>query len=265
MIAELYIHHRWTIFRSSIQFAHPLLWMAEAMTTTPRPAAYRRIKDHVLAQIHAGIWKEGDAIPGEEALAREFGVSRMTVNRALRELSDEQVVERVQGSGTFVAQQKYQSTLVEIHNIADEIAARGHTHRSELHLLERCRASDALARQFGLKPRDPLFHSVIVHFENDEPIQVEDRHVDPRLAPDYLALDFSCTTPNAYLMRAAPLQGADYSIEASLPSSRISDMLRIGDGEPCLVLRRRTWSQGQVASVVAMWHPASRFRFAGRL
>ena len=106
--------------------------------STPRPAedsddrkpAYLRVKQHVLAQIQSGTWQEGEAIPGEEALARTFGVSRMTVNRAIRELSDEQIVERVQGSGTYVAQQKYQATLVEIRNIAEEIAARGHVHRS---------------------------------------------------------------------------------------------------------------------------------------
>jgi GntR family histidine utilization transcriptional repressor len=120
------------------------------MNTPAATPAYQQVKDHVLAQIHAGVWKEGDAIPGEEALARSFGVSRMTVNRALRELSDEQIVERRQGSGTYVAQQKYQSTLVEIRNIADEIAARGHAHRSELHRLERVKASDALAQRLGV-------------------------------------------------------------------------------------------------------------------
>ena len=69
-----------------------------------RPA-FKRIKAHVLSQIQAGIWKEGDAIPSEQALAREFGVARMTANRALRELSDDRILVRVQGSGTFVAQQ----------------------------------------------------------------------------------------------------------------------------------------------------------------
>lgn len=226
--------------------------------------AYERIKRHVLANIHGGVWREGDAIPTEEALAREFGVSRMTVNRALRELSDERVVERVQGSGTFVAQQKYQATLVEIRNIADEIASRGHTHRSELHLLERTRAGEVLARRFQVKPGEPLFHSLVVHFENDLPIQAEDRHVNPRIAPDYLAQDFGSQTPNAYLMRVAPLQGVSFEIEACVAPPAIGELLQMAAGEPCLVLHRQTHSQGQVASVVAMWHPASRYRFTGR-
>ncbi|MBU7573798.1 MAG: histidine utilization repressor [Hydrogenophaga sp.] len=234
-----------------------------ALPAAERTPAYLRVKQHVLSQIQAGVWREGDAIPAEEALAREFGVSRMTVNRAIRELSDEQIVERVQGSGTYVAQQKYQATLVAIRNIADEITARGHAHRSELHRLERAKAGEALARRFGLKADQPLFHSVVVHFENGEPIQVEDRWVNPRVAPDYMAQDFNSQTPNAYLMRVAPLQGVHFVIEASAPPPEVAEMLHMAPGDPCLVLRRQTQSQGQVASVAAMWHPASRYQFTG--
>lgn len=228
-----------------------------------RQPAYQAVKAHVLAQIQAGVWKEGDAIPGEEALAREFGLSRMTVNRALRELSDEQIVTRVQGSGTFVAQQKYQATLVEIRNIAEEVAARGHTHRSELQRLERSKASEALARQFGIRAQQPLFHSVVLHLENGLPIQVEDRYVLPELAPDYLTLDFRSQTPNAYLMRVAPLQRVHFEIEAQKPAKDIAELLHMGADEYCLVLHRRTYSRDRVASVASMWHPASRYRFTG--
>jgi GntR family histidine utilization transcriptional repressor len=237
--------------------------MTQPTVTTKRPPAFQAIKTHVLAKIHEGVWTEGEAIPSEEALAREFGVSRMTVNRAIRELSDEQIVERIQGSGTYVAQQKYQSTLVEIRNIADEIAARGHTHRSELHRLERMKAGEALGRRIGLQADQVLFHSVVVHFENEQPIQVEDRHVNPKVAPDYLAQDFSSLTPNAYLMRVAPLQGVHFEIEACLPPSHVREMLHMLAAEPCLVVHRQTQSKGLVASVATLWHPASRYRFTG--
>lgn len=228
-----------------------------------RVPAFQHIKSTLLAEIHAGKWKEGDAIPSEQSLAKQFGVSRMTVNRAVRALTDEQVLSRIQGSGTYVAQHKYQATLVEIKSIAEEVRARGHRHRSELHLLERSKASEHLAHPFGLKAGHPLFHSVIVHFENDIPIQVEDRWVNPDVAPDYMQQDFSTITPNEYLMAAAPLQGVNYSIEALNPPREIAEMLHITQKEPCLVLKRRTLSKGQAASVATMWHPGSRYQFAG--
>ncbi|UOD31458.1 histidine utilization repressor [Massilia violaceinigra] len=233
-----------------------------AQDTTP---IFQRIKDYLLGEIAAGRWKEGDVVPSEQALVRQFGVSRMTVNRAVRELTAEQVLTRRQGSGTYVAPQKYQATLVEIKSIADEIRARGHAHRSSLHLLEKGRASELLARQFALAPGQPLFHSVIVHFENEVPIQVEDRWVNPACAPDYLAQDFSVITPNEHLTQAAPLQNASYSIEA-LPAPReIANMLAVGPRQCCLVLKRQTRALGQVASVVTMWHPGQLYQFTGKV
>lgn len=228
-----------------------------------RTPIFQRIKDHLLTEIHAGRWKEGDAIPSEQVLAQQFSVSRMTVNRAVRELTAEQVLFRIQGSGTYVAQHKYQSTLVAIRNIADEVRARGHVHHSELHLLERGKASELLALQFALPGKQLLFHSVMVHFENAIPIQVEDRWVNPHLAPDYLRQDFAQMTPNEYLVAVAPLQSVNYCIEALAPSAAIVEMLQLAPGESCLVLKRRTWSQKEVASVVTMWHPGSRYQFAG--
>ena len=233
---------------------------AEAHDATP---IFQRIKDYLIGEISAGRWKEGDVIPSEMVLVKQFGVSRMTVNRAVRELTAEQVLTRRQGSGTFVAPQKVQATLLEIRSIADEIRARGHVHRSSLKLLERANADESLAARFNLSPGAPLFHSVIVHYENDVPIQVEDRWVNAAVAPDYMEQDFSVVTPNEYLMAAAPLQGVNYAIEAVGAPREIAAMLQLAAREPCLVLHRKTLSKGQVASVATMWHPGSRYQFAG--
>ena len=201
---------------------------------------FQRIKDYLMGEIASGRWKEGDLVPSEQALVRQFGVSRMTVNRAVRELTAEQVLTRRQGAGTFVAPQKYQATLVEIRNIADEVRARGHAHASRPLLLEQAPAGEALALQFELEPGTPLFHSVIVHHENGQPIQIEDRWVNPACAPAYLDQDYTRVTPNEHLMVAAPLQDATYSIEA-LPAPReVAEMLDIDAGSACLVRRRST-------------------------
>ncbi len=231
-----------------------------AQESTP---IFQRIKDYLTGEIAAGRWKEGDVVPSEQALVRQFGVSRMTVNRAVRELTAEQVLTRRQGSGTYVAPQKYQATLVEIRSIADEIRARGHRHASRLQLLDRARAPDLLALQFELATGELLFHSVIVHFENEVPIQVEDRWVNPSCAPAYMDQDFAAITPNEHLMQAAPLQSATYSIEALHPPREIAEMLTIDTRQCCLVLKRRTRALGQIASVVTMWHPGQLYQFTG--
>ncbi|CAG9219162.1 Histidine utilization repressor [Paraburkholderia tropica] len=225
--------------------------------------AYQGIKDFILARIDAGEWGEGDQVPSENELAREFKVARMTVNRALRELTAEQVLTRVQGAGTFVARPKYESTLVAIRSISDEIVARGHRYRAEVLELGPLAADEALALEMGLRPHDTVFRSRVLHFENDEPVQLEERWVNPALAPDYAEQDFTQTTPNQYLVRVAPLQRVEYRIEALAPEGDTRAHLAMGEAEPCLVLHRRTWSRALVASVANLWHPGSRYRFTG--
>jgi GntR family transcriptional regulator, histidine utilization repressor len=224
---------------------------------------FQQIKDYLVGEIASGRWKEGELVPSEQALVRQFGVSRMTVNRAVRELTAEQVLVRRQGSGTYVAPQKYQGTLVEIRNIADEIRARGKLHASRLLALEARTADDTLAAEFDLEPGATLFHSLIVHFENEAPVQLEDRWVNPACAPAYLEQDFSRITPNEHLMVSAPLQGATYTIEALPAPTAEASLLAVEAGAPCLVLHRRTTSAGRVASVATMWHPGHLARFTG--
>lgn len=226
---------------------------------------YQRIKNYLLAGIQKGRWKEGDVVPTEQALAKKFGVSRMTVNRAVKELTVEEVLTRVQGSGTFVAKQKYQATLIAIKSIADEVRDRGHVHSCEVHVLEQMKAQEPFTHRFGVSAGDALFHSVIVHLDNGVPIQVEDRWVNAAVAPDYMEQDFAATTPNEYLMEVAPLQGVRYSVEATSAPKEIARMLHIPEGEPCLVLKRTTLSRYQVASVATMWYPGSRYQLAGTL
>jgi GntR family histidine utilization transcriptional repressor len=225
--------------------------------------AYQGIKDFILGRINAGEWAEGDQVPSENELAREFKVARMTVNRALRELTSEQVLTRVQGAGTFVARPKYESTLVAIRSISDEIIARGHRHHANVLHLGATIADEALADEMQVSPGSPVFHSRVLHVENDEPVQLEERWVNPAVAPEYALQDFTSTTPNQYLVRVAPLQRVEYRIEASLPDEAARRLLTMGATEPSLVLHRRTWSQGMVASIANLWHPGSRYRFTG--
>ncbi len=229
-------------------------------TTGP---AYQRIKDWVRGQIQAGRWTAGDPLPTEAQLAAQFGVSRMTANRAMRELRDDGVVVRIQGSGSFVAPNKYKSTVLSIESIDHEIQARGHTHHVQLQQLERCLATEQQALVFDVPTGAPLFHSVMLHFDNNEPIQVEDRYVSPAAAPGYMSVNWAQETPSSYLLREVPLESVQFTIEACAAPEEIAHLLAMATGDPALVLHRRTTSRGCLASTVAMWHPASRYSFSG--
>src|SRR5689334_10104950 len=160
---------------------------------------YAGVKQVILDRIRSGEWPPRHRVPSENELVVELGVSKMTANRALRELANEGELLRIQGVGSFVAERKGYSALFEVRNIADEIAERGHTHEATVIVLAEETASPEVADALELDIGAPVFHSLIVHSENGVPVQIEDRFVNPGAAPDYLAQDFSTLTPNAYL------------------------------------------------------------------
>ncbi len=230
----------------------------------PLQPLYLRVKRHILENIDSGKWSASTRVPSENDIVKSFGVSRMTANRALRELRDEGVLVRIAGVGSFVADRHAHAHPLEIRGIADEIRDRGHVHRAEIVSLERIRAVALLAEDFGIAPRSELYCSLIVHFENDRPIQLEDRYVLPKLAPEYLNVDFSGTTPHDYLIKVAPLQEAEHLLRAEMPDERTRKLLAMKRDEPCLVVIRRTWTAGQIASVARLYYPGSRYEMSGR-
>jgi GntR family histidine utilization transcriptional repressor len=236
------------------------------MDKSPSPVQplYLKVKRHILENIGSGKWATSARVPSENDIVKSFGVSRMTANRALRELRDEGVLVRIAGVGSFVADRHAQAHPLEIRGIADEIRERGHAHRAEIVSLDRVRAVAELAEDFGIAPRSELFCSVLVHFENDRPVQVEDRYVLPKLAPDYLKIDFSKTTPYDYLTKVAPIQEAEHVLRAVMPDERTRKLLSMKRDEPCLLMIRRTWTAGQIASVARLYYPGSRYEMSGR-
>jgi GntR family histidine utilization transcriptional repressor len=225
---------------------------------------YLQIKRHILANIGSGKWAAATRVPSESEIVKTFGISRMTANRALNELRDEGVLVRVAGVGSFVAERQARAHPLEIRGIADEIRQRGHEHRAEVIARARVRASADVAADFQIAPRSELFHSAIVHFENGRPVQLEDRHVLPRLAPDYLDVDFAATTPHEYLMQVAPLGEAEHVLRSVMPDERTRKLLDMQRNEPCLLVIRRTWSDGVIASVAKLNYPGSRYELSGR-
>jgi GntR family transcriptional regulator, histidine utilization repressor len=226
-------------------------------------APYAQVKQHLRDRLATGEWPPGQLMPSEADLVASFGVSRMTVNRALKELQAEGMVERVQGVGTFAAQLHKVSSTLTLRDLHDEIATRGHQHSSQVLLQRAEAASVAVAQQLGLAAGAPVFHTRIVHLENGVPLQLEDRHVNPAAAPHYLAQDFTRITPTHYLFKTTALWRARYSIEAARASAAEAKALGIARDDPCLVVVRRTWSHEIAITQARLVHPGGRYQLEG--
>lgn len=234
---------------------------AESRTTR---APYARVKAFLKQGLSSGRWPPDALMPSESELVSQFGVSRMTVTRALRELQSEGLVTRVQGLGTYAAHLAPVSSTLTIRDLHDEIAARGHRHHAVVHFAREEPCTAMLAPRLGLTTGDPVFHSLIVHYENDIALQCEDRYVNPACAPDYLTVDFTQTTPTHYLLEVAPLWEAQYAIESGNATAQEARLLGIGARDPCLIIVRRTVNHNVPITLARLVHPGARYRLEGQ-
>ncbi len=89
--------------------------MQDAPGYTP---LYRQVHDVLVRRVAQGDWKAGDALPSEQALAKELGVSQGTVRKVLDLLTADKLLERRQGKGTFVAETTQERALFRFFRIA---------------------------------------------------------------------------------------------------------------------------------------------------
>ncbi|RND29353.1 UTRA domain-containing protein, partial [Vibrio cholerae] len=109
-------------------------------------------------------------------------------NKALRDLVSEGKLQRRPRLGTFVcaAEEKAESPLLDIRNIADEILSRGKQYHNKVVEQRALNADEAVAIKLGVMVGSPVFYSEIIHYANDIPMQLEVRWVNSRSVPHYL-------------------------------------------------------------------------------
>ncbi|MCD4719980.1 MAG: histidine utilization repressor [Desulfobacula sp.] len=227
-------------------------------------ALYDKIKKSVVKDIELGKLKPDDRVPSETQLARIFNASRMTANRALKELTEEGRIVRAQGVGSFVARPKPDVALLEIKSIAKEIKDWGGVHSSQIMVLKEEKVTEQIAQNMDLNLEDTIFHSIILHKDRGMCVQYSERFINPKVAPHYLSQDFKKITPSEYLLEVAPIQEAEHIIEAVTCKSQIQKCLKIQPDEPCISLKRRTWSFDVVATYSIIISPGSRYKLKGK-
>ena len=234
------------------------------MTTPATATLHEQIKRFVTEKILDNSWATGERLPSEHELVKQFGVSRMTVSKALRDLTTAGMIVRIAGVGSFVAEAKPQSTLLQIANIASEIRSRGHVHSCQYIAKERVSASPDISAWLGVLPGVSVFHVVCVHLENGTPVQLEDRYVNPQMAPSFLEQDFTDITPGEYLLNHVPVDQIEHVVDAVLPTKEQAARLDMTTQEPCLQLTRRTWWHDTSVTWVRCVHPGARYRLGSR-
>ncbi|USD62771.1 histidine utilization repressor [Vibrio sp. SCSIO 43140] len=233
----------------------------------PAEPLYIQIKQYIEDKIDQGHWGIGERISTEMELTEQFDVSRMTVNKAIRDLVGEGKLERRPRLGTFVTRpvEKAQSPLLDTRNIANEVASRGKQYSSEVLRHEATQADQHIATKLGVMLGSSVYYSEILHKENELPIQLECRWVNAKYAPHYHQQDFTKTTPNEYLTANCPMTAVEHTVEAITCSDQLSSLLEMNPSEPCLLLHRRTWSEDKLISSALLYHPGNRYQLSSKV
>jgi len=153
-------------------------------TKKERLPVYQNIKNEMREWIQTGIWKQGGLIPVEAALAKEFGCARATVNRALRELVQEGILERRRKAGTRVVMPVGRSANFEIPRIRLEIEETGATYRYALLLREVTVPTANVRNKLETSQEIRSLHLHCLHYSNEAPFQFEDRWINLKSIPE---------------------------------------------------------------------------------
>ncbi len=231
--------------------------------SAPEPL-YQQIKKTIAHKIISAEWAAGQKLPSENELVLALDVSRMTINRALRELTQQGLVNRIHGLGSFVAERPRHASLLELQDIALEIEQSGKAYNTLVILKEKQLADIETAAQMQIAVGDEVYYLSAVHYRDEIPIQLENRYVNMRLMPEFLQQDFTRITSTAYLLQQFRPDEMEHIVRAVIPDAQMQKQLRIGPEQPCLQLQRRTWINHQVVTQVRLTYPGDRYELGAK-
>jgi len=220
-------------------------------------AMHERIRAEIERAILGGQLRPGDRIPKETELMAEYGCARMTVNKALSALASAGMLDRRKRAGSFVAQPRTQSMVLDVPDLAAEIKGRGQAYRWEL-------VSRKLVKADALGAASHALQITGVHYADDLPLAYEDRMVNLALVPDIAEADLSQAPPGSWLIAHVPWTEAENRISATGAPPAIARALGLARGAPCLILERRTWRGADTITRVRQHFVADRYELIAR-
>ena len=219
---------------------------------------HQRIVAEIQDKIVSGRWPIGHRIPFEVDLARDYGVSRMTVNKALTQLARSGLIERIKKGGSFVSQPSTQSAVLEIGDIRSEVETLKLPYSFHLLTAKQRKAKRSDLERIDIDIGNPLLEIVCNHLAGSRPFCLEDRLINLVTVPAAATVDFNSVAPSQWLLSEVPWTSAEHRIHAAAASGEVATSLSIAEATPCLVVERRTWSGSGSVTHVRLTYPGDR-------
>jgi GntR family transcriptional regulator len=208
-------------------------------------------------------FRPGQLLPTQAELAQEFGVSLITIKRALQELARKGLVESTRGRGTVVVQPHVQTDQRGITSWTDFMTGVGRQPRTAWCRVRVRVPPKEVARRLRLKARERTVRIERLRTLDGEPFCLMTNELPLALAPRLPHSGLTEESLYGWLRRHHGLvpQSADEEVEARSPTAE--EVQALGpDTDIVLVVHRTAWlTRGQPLEVADMVSPAHRYRY----
>jgi len=213
---------------------------------------WQLVQAEALRRIRQREWPPGSQIPHEADLAIELGCSRVTVNRALRELANVGMLERKRKAGTRVPLNPVRKATFEIPIIRQDVATRGQSHSYRLLHQHSASPPPDLLRRLALPPDTKMLHVLALHLADDQPFCLEDRWINPAAVPTLSVADFATISANEWLIQNARFSNGNIGFGAVAASAETADHLNCALGAALFVNERVTFAGDAAITAVQL-------------
>ena len=205
---------------------------------------YRQIADTIHTKINSGDYKVGEVIPTEAELREAFSVSRVTIRQALKLLIENDELESVQGSGTYVKENKVNYNIYKQSSFKEKWTHLNVATHSDVIIFEITKPSMLMAENLNIDENDRIFYVKRVRYIEDNPITVEETWLPLALFPD-LTYQVMQNSKYEYIEKTKGLiiDRSEQEIIPILPSAEVSELLGIDPNLPIIEKRTRSYLQ----------------------
>lgn len=202
---------------------------------------YVQIRESLRRQILEGHYQVHERLPSENAMMKTFGVSRITIRQALRDMHNEGLVFSAQGKGTFVSKPKAVQNVQRLEGFGEAMTAQGYEASARVLSIQQLRAPKAAAAALDLNPGEEVVEVKRVRYLNREPVCVENSYFPLDMGRQLFSLDLSGDIfPMLENLFGIPLGGADISLDAILADDEAQQYLNLNTGDAILRVERLT-------------------------